>query len=153
VERVSSFLRAQAVTATLQEFPEETATAAAAAEAVGCAPGQIVKTLVLVCDGDAVLALVPGDKRCDERRVARVAHAAEARIATAREVVAATGFEPGAVAPFPQRAVAKAFIDRLLLQHPAVWIGGGSSRHMVSLAPADLARLADAEPADLVAER
>jgi Cys-tRNA(Pro) deacylase len=153
VQRVSAFLRASAVNATVQEFPEGTPTAREAAHAIGCDPAQIVKSLVFVCDGIAVLALVPGDRRCDESKVAAEAGASSARIADAAEVVAATGFEPGAVAPFPLRAVGQTFIDRLLLQHAAVWIGGGSSRHLVTLAPSDLARLTGAKHADLVAAR
>jgi Cys-tRNA(Pro) deacylase len=153
VDRVSAFLRAAAVNATVQEFPDGTQTADAAARAVGCDPAQIVKSLVFVCDGVPVLALVPGDRRCDEQAVARAAGAAAARIADAGEVLAATGFEPGAVAPFPQRGIGKTLIDRLLLQHASVWIGGGSSRHLVMLSPADLARLTRARNADLVAAR
>ena len=57
VERVSSFLRAAAVNARVQEFPEGTPTAQEAARAAGCELGQIVKSLVFVCDGVYVLAL------------------------------------------------------------------------------------------------
>jgi Cys-tRNA(Pro) deacylase len=151
VQRVSAYLRAAAVDATLQEFSEGTPTAQAAAEAVGCEPSRIVKSLVFVCDGRYVLALVPGDRRSDERKVAAAAGASHARIAQADEVLHATGFEPGAVAPFPLRAVAWTFIDRLLLQHGKVWIGAGSSSHMAMLSPADLQRLSGARTADLVA--
>ena len=151
VARVSAYLRAAAVDATVQEFPDGTPTARAAAEAVGCDQSCIVKTLVFVCDGAYVLALLPGDRRGDERKVAAAAHAVEIRIARADEVVAATGFEPGAVAPFPSRAVARTFFDRLLLQNQKVWIGAGSTRHMASLSPADLQRLTGAQTADLVA--
>jgi Cys-tRNA(Pro) deacylase len=153
VERVSAYLRAAAVNATMQEFPDGTPTAQAAAQAIGCELGQVVKSLVFVCDGAPVLVLVPGDRRCDERAVAAAAGAAEARIADRDEVLAATGFEPGAVAPFPQLRIATTLIDRLLLPHPVVWIGGGSTRHMVSLAPSDLVRLAGARNADLVLTR
>jgi Cys-tRNA(Pro) deacylase len=150
VERVSAFLRAAAVNATVQEFPDGTPTAQAAALAIGCDPGQIVKSLVLVCDESYVLALVPGDRRADERKVAALVEATEARIATAAEVVAATGFEPGAVSPFPQAAIARTLVDRVLLQHTTVWIGGGSTTHMVAIAPADLVRLTEADAVDLV---
>jgi prolyl-tRNA editing enzyme YbaK/EbsC (Cys-tRNA(Pro) deacylase) len=40
-------------------------------------------------------------------------------------------------------------VERELLQHETIWAGAGSERHMVALAPADLARLTNAEPADL----
>jgi prolyl-tRNA editing enzyme YbaK/EbsC (Cys-tRNA(Pro) deacylase) len=153
VQRVSAFLRAAAVDATVQEFPDGTPTARAAAHAVGCELDQIVKSLVFVCDGRFVLALVPGDRRGDEAKVAAAAGAAEARIAAESEVLAATGFEPGAVAPFPRPPGTRTFLDRLLLQHAKVWIGAGSSSHMASLAPSDLQRLAGAEPADLVSRR
>jgi Cys-tRNA(Pro) deacylase len=153
VKRVSAVLRAAAVDATVQEFPDGTPTAAAAATAVGVPVDRIVKSLVFVCDGSYVLALVPGDRRADEARVAAAAGAAGARIARAREVVEATGFEPGGVAPFPHRAVTRTFVERLLFQHATIWIGAGTDSHMASLAPADLLRLTRGEAADLVAPR
>ena len=53
----------------VEEFTDGTPTARAAAEAVGCEFGQIVKSLVLVCDGAYVLALVPGDRRADMQAI------------------------------------------------------------------------------------
>jgi Cys-tRNA(Pro) deacylase len=153
VERVAAVLRAAAVDSTVEEFPAGTPTAQEAAKAAGCRPAQIVKSLVFVCDGSYVLALVPGDRRADEKKVAAAAGAARARIARPDEVTAATGFQPGEVAPFPQTAVSGAFLDELLLQHVRVWIGAGSPSHMASISPADLKRLARAQAADLVAPR
>src|SRR5581483_2095113 len=125
VERVAAVLRAHAVEARLEEFPEGSPTAEAAARAVGCTLGEIVKSLVFICDDRPVLALVPGDKRADAIRVAAAAGAGVARVARAREVVDATGFEPGGVAPFPATNVSRVFIDRSLLRHEVVWIGAG----------------------------
>jgi Cys-tRNA(Pro) deacylase len=153
VKRVSAVLRAAAVDATVQEFPDGTPTAEAAAAAVGVPVDRIVKSLVFVCDGAYVLALVPGDRRGDESRIAAAAGAAEVRIARASEVREATGFEPGGVAPFPHLAVTRTFVDRLLFQHATVWVGAGTDSHMASLAPADLLRLTRGETADLVAPR
>src|SRR5258707_149254 len=67
VERVSAFLRAAAVDARIEEFSDGTPTAREAAKAVGCELGQIVKSVVLVCDGAYVLALVPGDRWADAK--------------------------------------------------------------------------------------
>jgi prolyl-tRNA editing enzyme YbaK/EbsC (Cys-tRNA(Pro) deacylase) len=152
VQRVSSFLASAAVDATVQEFPEGTPTAEEAARAVGCRLEQIVKSLVFVCDGEYVLALVPGDRRADEAKVAAAAGATSARVARAEEVLAATGFEPGAVAPFPSE-VTLVVMEWTLLQHVVVWIGAGSPSHMAALAPVDLQRLARARTADLVGRR
>jgi Cys-tRNA(Pro) deacylase len=149
VQRVASVLQAAAIDARIEEFEHGTPTARDAARAVGCELAQIVKSLVFVCDGAYVLVLVPGDRRADEAAVAAATGANEVRIARGDEVVHATGFEPGGVAPFPQRAITQTLIDRSLLQHELVWIGAGTASHMASLAPAELARLAGARPVDL----
>jgi Cys-tRNA(Pro) deacylase len=150
VERVAAVLRERAVDARLEEFEDGTPTASAAARAVGCEPAQIVKTIVFVCDGRPVLALVPGDRRADAAKVAAAAGAGYARMAGREEVLAATGFEPGAVAPFPVPHVARVLLERELLQHDTVWAGAGSSRHMVGLSSSDLLRLTKADIEDLV---
>ena len=151
VERVATVLRASAVDARIEEFADGTPTAREAARAVGCELSQIVKSLVLVCDGAYVLALVPGDRRADERAVAEAVPAEHVRVARPEEVLHATGFEPGGVAPFPQRAIAQTLIDPSLLRHDVVWIGAGTASHMASLSPAELQRLTRARSVDLVA--
>jgi prolyl-tRNA editing enzyme YbaK/EbsC (Cys-tRNA(Pro) deacylase) len=145
VERVAAHVRAAAADARIEEFPDGTPTADAAAEAIGCDTSQIVKSLLFSTGGGYVLALVPGDRRADPRKVAP-----GARIARPEEVRRVTGFEPGAVAPFPVPRGVPVLLDRSLLAHEIVWAGAGSTRHMAGLAPADLIRLSDAEQADLV---
>jgi len=149
VERVSAVLRAAAVEARIEEFTDGTPTAREAAKAIGCDLSQIVKSLVLVCDGAFVLALVPGDRRADEEAVGAVCSAQLVRVARADEVIHATGFEPGAVAPFPQRAVTQTLMDRSFFVHEVVWIGAGSPSHMASIAPPELLRLSGARVVDL----
>jgi Cys-tRNA(Pro) deacylase len=149
---VAAFLRIAGAEARLEEFSSGTPTAEAAAKAVGCDRSQIVKSLVLICDGKPLVALVPGDRRADLAKIARAAGGTKARIASPEEVEAATGFAPGAVAPFPLRAVDRVFVERTLLAHDVVWVGGGSSRHMAGLAPDELVRLARAQPVDAVSD-
>lgn len=150
VERVSAVLRSAAVESRIEEFEEGTPTAREAARAVGCDLSQIVKSLVLVCDGAFVLALVPGDRRMDEQAVAAALPAQLVRVARPEEVLEATGFEPGAVAPFPHRSVTQTLMDSSLLAHAVVWIGAGSPSHMASITPVELLRLARARAVDLV---
>ena len=149
VSRVTEVLRRAGVDARVEEFPEGTPTASAAAKAVGSSRAQIVKSLVFICDGRPTLALVPGDRRADETKVATAAGSRHARVARADEVVAATGFEPGGVAPFPAPGISQVLMSRELLVHDRVWIGAGSERHMAGLAPFELERLTQARTADL----
>lgn len=152
VERVASYLRAAGVEARLEEFDEATATAEEAAEATGNQTAQIVKSLVFECDGQTVVAMVPGDRRADADGVARAVGAADARVARRAQVEAATGFAPGSVAPFPLPADVRVLMDRALLQHDVVWIGAGSPHHVAALAPTELAALSRARVVDGVSE-
>ena len=149
VARVAEVLRRAGIDGRVEEFPEGTPTAGAAAKAVGASRAQIVKSLVFVCDGRPMLALVPGDRRADENKVAAVAGTRYARVARPEEVVAATGFEPGGVAPFPAPGISLVLMAGELLVHDRVWIGAGSERHMAGLSPQDLLRLTNARTGDL----
>jgi Cys-tRNA(Pro) deacylase len=153
VQRVADFLHAAQAEARLEEFPEGTPTVQDAAKALGVDPGQIVKTLVFVCDGRPVVALVPGDRRADGAKLARAVGAASARVATPDEVLAATGFPPGAVAPFPLPAVEAILLERTVLAEEHVWVGAGSERHLAGLRPAELLRLSRAQQMDAVEDR
>jgi prolyl-tRNA editing enzyme YbaK/EbsC (Cys-tRNA(Pro) deacylase) len=149
VARVAEVLQRAGIDARVEEFPEGTPTAGAAAKAVGSSRAQIVKSLVFICDGRPTLALVPGDRRADEAKVAAAAGARHARVARPDEVLAATGFEPGGVAPFPAPGIAQVLMAGELFGHDRVWIGAGSERHMAGLAPTDLAHLTQARTAEL----
>jgi Cys-tRNA(Pro) deacylase len=152
VERVAAFLRAAGAEARLEEFDTGAPTAQAAADAIGCALDQIVKSLVLICGTEPVVALVPGDRRADPRKVAVAAGAEHARIARPPEVVAATGFDPGGVAPFPVPASVRILVERTILSSPVVWVGAGTERHMAMLSPLELVRLTRGETVDIVQE-
>ena len=150
VESVAAFLRAAGAEARIEQMRAVTATAQEAADAVGCTLGQIVKSLVLVCDGTtAAVALVPGDRRADTRKIARALGAGHARVARPDEVLAVTGYEPGAVAPFSLARVQHVLLDRSLLRHRTVWCGAGSTRHLAAVMPTELQRLTRATVAEL----
>lgn len=153
VERVAAFLRAAGAEARIEEHARPTATAGGAADAVGCTLGQIVKTLVLLCDDAPLVVLVPGDRRADTGKVARLAGARRSAVATAEQVVAVTGWQPGAVAPFPLPGVHAVLVERTLFRHRTVWTGAGSESHLVALAPTELMRLTHGRAEDVVLDR
>ena len=152
VERVAVFLRAAGAESRLEELATPTPTAQAAADAIGCALDQIVKSLVFVCGASPVLALVPGDRRADPEKVALAVGATETRVARPPEVVAATGFAPGAVAPFPPPAGVPVLVERTILSSAVVWVGAGSEHHMAMVSPLELVRLTHGLTVDIVQE-
>ncbi len=150
VERVAAFLRGSGAEARVEEFPSGTSTAREAAEATGAGLAQIVKTLVFECDGRAVAALVPGDRRADPAKVAAAVGAVCASIAHADRVAELTGFAPGGVAPFPLEGLDRMLVEQTLLVYPVVWVGAGSPNHMAVLPPPELLRLTRAAAVDIV---
>jgi len=138
VERVSAFLREAGAEARIEEFSQGTPTAQDAANAVGCRLAQIVKSLVFDCDGRSIVALVPGDRRADPRKLAKAAGCERARVAGPDRVREATGFEPGAVAPFPLPRVERVLIDPSLLRYERLARGGKDLTGRTSPSPVRL---------------
>jgi prolyl-tRNA editing enzyme YbaK/EbsC (Cys-tRNA(Pro) deacylase) len=152
VERVTAFLARTGAEVRVEEFPAGTTSARDAADAIGCKLEEIVKSLVLECEGRSVLAMVPGDRRADTAKIARALGGEVARVASPARVRELTGFEPGAVAPFPPSDVDRVLIDRRLLLHDHVWVGAGSATHIARVSPLELVRLSRAEQLDLVSD-
>jgi prolyl-tRNA editing enzyme YbaK/EbsC (Cys-tRNA(Pro) deacylase) len=132
----------------VRRFPEGTKTAAEAARAVGCDIGQIVKSLVFMADGRAVLALTSGANRVDTRKLAELAGAAEARRANADEVRAATGYAIGGTPPFGHPMPIPAFIDQDLFGYGDIWAAAGTPDSVFRTTPQELRSATGAGTAD-----
>lgn len=152
VERVAVFLRAAGAESRLEELASDAASAQAAAEAIGCALDQIVKSLVFVCGTRPVLALLPGDRRADPAKIGLAVGAPGTRVARPPEVLEATGLAPGAVGPFPPPAGMPILVERTILSSAVVWVGAGSERHMAMVSPLELVRLTRGTTVDIVQE-
>lgn len=133
----------------VRRFPEGTKTAGDAARAIGCDVGQIVKSLVFIVDGRAVLVLTSGANRVDTGRLARLIDAVAARRATPEEARAATGFAVGGTPPFGHPERVRTFLDRDLLAYTEVWAAAGTPDSVFRTSPAELRQTALAEVADI----
>lgn len=132
----------------VREFPEGTKTAEAAARAVGCEVGQIVKSLVFVADGRAFVALTSGANRADTIRLAESLGVAEVRRASPEEARDATGFAIGGTPPFGYPRPVRVLMDRDLLGYEVLWAAAGTPQAVFPIGPDDLLRASGAEPAD-----
>ena len=129
--------------AQIRFFPAGTKTAADAARAVGCQPSEIVKSLVFEVDGEAVLALVPGDRRLNPARLAEAAGGSIARRASLERVRQATGFAAGGTPPFGHDQPLRVFADRALQRHDQVWAAAGAPTTVFPISLSELNRMAD----------
>jgi prolyl-tRNA editing enzyme YbaK/EbsC (Cys-tRNA(Pro) deacylase) len=147
-ERVRNALRAAGLECDIVETPESARTAVEAAAAVGAGVGQIVKTLVFMCDEQPVLALVAGDNRLDEARLAEVAGGRITRADAAR-VREHTGFAIGGVAPLGSLEPLRVFCDPDLLAHDHVWASAGAPHAVFRVEPRALVAASGAQVAEL----
>lgn len=124
------------------ESAESTRTAEEAAAAVGCAVGQIVKSLIF-CTRETrrpILALTAGHNRVHEKTLARLVGEGLERAdpAFVREV---TGFAIGGVAPLGHPAPILTFIDEDLLTQGDLWAAAGTPNAVFGLSAAALVTL------------
>ena len=128
-------------------FPEGTKTAEDAAAAIGCPVSAIVKSLVFVVTDDdkeePVVALVPGDLRLDNDRLAEAAGSSGSRRASLDEVREATGYSAGGTPPFGHVNLLRVFADPELRRNDPVWAAGGTPATVFPISIDDLDRLAN----------
>jgi prolyl-tRNA editing enzyme YbaK/EbsC (Cys-tRNA(Pro) deacylase) len=134
-ERFQAAARALGVPIELRRFPEGTRTAEAAAHAIGCDVGQIVKSLVFMADGMPLLALTSGRNRADTAALGRLGGAEEVRRATPEEARQATAFAIGGTPPFGYPAPIPVVIDRDLLAYQEVWAAAGTPDTVFPISP------------------
>lgn len=133
-------------------MPASTRTAAEAAAACGCAPDQIVKSLVFrgADSGRLHLLLVAGGNRVDPDRAARAAGEPLGR-ADPAEVRARTGFAIGGVAPIGHAEPLPVLMDPRLLDFPTVWAAAGAPDAVFAVDPARLREATGARVAPITA--
>jgi prolyl-tRNA editing enzyme YbaK/EbsC (Cys-tRNA(Pro) deacylase) len=140
--RVADALAAAGVTTTIVVLEHPARTSADAARAVGCAVGQIVKSLVfrLGESGRPLLVLTSGAHRVDETKLGALLGERLGK-ADAEFVRAHTGFAIGGVAPLAHPAPLTTLVDEDLLAWDAIWAAGGHPHTVFRLTPAELLRV------------
>lgn len=154
-ERVAEALRGLGLADSVRVFGRSTATAAEAAEAVGCEPGQIVKTLLFVADGRPTMVLVAGDRQVDTAQLAAILGVGRKRLkmGTAEEVRAYTGFEVGAVAPVGWPTRVDVVVDASLRRFEHVWAAAGAANAVFGVGTVELVAAIGGQWADIARGR
>jgi prolyl-tRNA editing enzyme YbaK/EbsC (Cys-tRNA(Pro) deacylase) len=152
IERFRAAARVVGVDPEVRRFPEGTKTADAAARAVGCEIGQIVKSLVFMAEGSPLLALTSGANRADPRRLGSLMGDVHVRRADPEEARAATGFAIGGTPPFGHTRPVTVLMDRDLLDYGLLWAAAGTPDAVFPITPAELLRAAEAKVVDLKLE-
>ena len=119
-------------------IPEHSsATVTEAAEALGCKPGMIAKTLSFLQDDKPVLILTEGMSRIDNRKY-RTRFGCKAKMIPAGLVEELIGHDIGGVCPFGINDGVTVYLDESLKKHEIVYPAAGSDHSAVCLTIAEL---------------
>jgi Cys-tRNA(Pro) deacylase len=155
VNPLPAYLADRGVDAELVAPGADMPTVEKAAAALGVAPAAVVKSIVFQHKRDrtrACLAVVPGDRQAERRKVAAALGLSQLKLASPDVTLEATGYPVGGVAPVGHRTPLPVVVDRRVLDHAEVWGGGGDERHMLRIAPRLVVELTGATVADVVAD-
>lgn len=133
-------------------FDASTATSQMAADNIGCALGQIVKSMCFVVADKPVLVLASGDQRIDDKKLAAIFAVGrrQVRTATAEECVAIFGYQPGGVPPIGHRTRdLPIYIDTTLQRFDLLYAAGGAHNAIFPVTLAQLQQLSAGTLADV----
>ena len=108
------------------------ATVSEAAEAIGCEPAMIAKTLSFLQDDTPVLILADGLARIDNRKYKERFHC-KARMIPAELVETLIGHDIGGVCPFGIHQDVRVYLDESLRKHEFVYPAVGTDHSGVKL--------------------
>jgi peptidoglycan LD-endopeptidase LytH len=152
---LNAFMDSKGIVGEIIKIPVPTRTVETAAQAVGVAPEQIVKSILFLIEGKPVLVITCGTAHVDRRRVGKRFGVGRKRVklASSEEVVAETGYEVGAMPPFGQREPLITLVDPRILRSQTVYAGGGSEDTLLKLDPRAILSASGAEVLEVTADR
>ena len=144
IEIVRNYLKQFQAEQNILEFPVSSATVELAAEAVGCIPARIAKTLSFYDkDGGCLLVIAAGDAKIDNSKFkAYFGH--KAKMLSPEQALAYTGHAVGGVCPFalPADGKVRVYTDISMQRFETIFPAAGSSNSAIELTCDDLYRYA-----------
>ena len=137
IEKVRAYLDTFGLGGRVMEFDVSSATVALAAEAIGCEPGRIAKTLSFLVNGQAVFIVAAGDRRIDNPKF-KQRFQTKAKMLTAEELEAFSGLQPGGVCPFALPESVTVWLDESLRAWNPLYPAAGTASSAVRLTPEEL---------------
>ncbi|MEM4736377.1 MAG: YbaK/EbsC family protein [Nitrososphaeria archaeon] len=128
----------------------ETIHTADAAKAAGIELNRLTKNLVSKTDsGEYVLLIVPGDKKVDLDKTAKVLGVRKVRLVPFDQAEEISGYPPGGTPSIGHKTPMKIVLDKSLLLHQTVFCGGGSRTKLLELRTDDIVRVGQAIVSDI----
>ena len=143
MERARAHLEKYGLADRILEFDVSSATVALAAQALGCEPEQIAKTLSFERGEGALLILAAGDARIDNAKF-KQRFGMKARMLSADRVEPLIGHAVGGVCPFGVRPGVEVYLDASLRRFDVIYPAAGTPKSAVRLSVPELERASEA---------
>ena len=143
IERARAHLVKHGLEERIQEFTVSSATVALAAEALGCEPARIAKSLSFEKGESAILVIAAGDARIDNPKF-KQRFGMKAKMLSAEKVEPLIGHGVGGVCPFGVNEGVEIYLDESLRRFETVYPAAGTPSSAVHLTLEELERASEA---------
>lgn len=144
IERARAHLARYGLEDRIRELTVSSATVALAAEALGCEPARIAKTLSFENGEGAILILAAGDARIDNAKF-KHRFGMKAHMLSADKVEPLIGHGVGGVCPFGINQGIPVYLDESLKRFDIVYPAAGTAASAVMLTLSELERASEAD--------
>lgn len=138
IEQVKAFFEQYGMAGRVREFDVSSATVELAAQALGCQPCRIAKTLSFMADGP-ILVVAAGDAKIDNPRY-KARFGTKAKMLAPDEVRTLVGHGVGGVCPFAVNEGVTVYLDESLKRFETVFPACGSGNSAIELSIPELER-------------
>ncbi len=139
-EKVKEFFDQEGLGERVLLLEHSSATVELAAEAVGCEPAHIAKTLSFLVDEQPILILTAGDVKVDHKKY-KQRFRKKMKMIPGDQVEEIIGHAPGGVCPFVIRDNVLVYLDESLKRFDVVYPAAGSGNSAVRLSIPELERM------------
>ena len=139
IEKVRAYFARFGMENRILEFPVSSATVELAAQAVGCAPQRIAKTLSFMVGENPILIVAAGDAKIDNPKY-KARFSQKAKMLSVEQAGELIGHNVGGVCPFAVNAGVTVYLDESLKRFETVYPACGSSNSAIELTIPELER-------------
>ena len=139
IEKVRAYFSQFGMEDRILEFPVSSATVELAAQAVGCTPQRIAKTLSFMVADHPILIVAAGDAKIDNPKY-KAQFSQKAKMLSFDQAAEMIGHAVGGVCPFAVNEGVTVYLDVSLKRFEAVFPACGSSNSAIELTIQELER-------------
>lgn len=142
IEKVREYFKRFGIDDRIKELELSSATVELAAQALGCSPERIAKTLSFMVKDEPILIVAAGDAKVDNRKY-KDQFGEKAKMLTPEEAERLIGHAVGGVCPFGINKGVKVYLDESLKRFETVYPACGSSNSAIELTISELEKYSE----------